>query len=105
LKSGTYGISGNSLPKAGSHIVGCFYYYFCSFFCTTFLLVYFQQVKNLQILFLTKEDVYTLKVCVFIYTLNINVTEAGKIIPDKWQAVGVGEVFIFLAGVLQCEVI
>lgn len=41
----------------------------------------------------------------FIYILNTNVPEAGKIIPDKWQAVGVGEVFIFLAGVLQCEVI
>lgn len=41
----------------------------------------------------------------FIYILNTNVPEAGKIIPDKWQAVGEGEVFIFLAGVLQCEVI
>lgn len=67
-----YGISGNSLPKAGS----CFFFFFslpltrsCGIFLTSY---------NLQILFLTKMDVYTFNFDVFIYIVGINVPEAGK---------------------------
>ena len=92
-----YGISGNSLPKAGSCL---FFFLAFTCFCGIFLTSY-----SLQILFLTKKDVYTLNFYVFIYIVSINVPEAEKIIPDRWQVVRAGEVFIFLAGVSQCEVI
>lgn len=81
-----YGISGNSLPKAES-CFGLFFFFFnlltCS--CGIFLTSY-----SLQILFLTKKDVYTLNSYVFIHIVSINVPEAGKIIPDRWQVVRAG---------------
>lgn len=64
-----------------------FFFFFSPLACSCGI---FLTSYSLQILLLTKMNVYTLNFYVFICLVSIDAPEAGKMIADRWQVVRAG---------------